>query len=321
MDVGDLIQGNPFASYYSVERPGEPHRVIDALNATGYDVATVGNHDFDYGFATLRRALGDAAYPVVSANVYRLPRDTFAFQPEVLLSRDGVSVGVTGFTTPGVMVWHRDKLAGQAYVRRILPSANRAMNRLESAGADLRVVAMHSGMGLRSSYDTMGVGPENVAAQLAHLPVKPHVVFVGHSHARITDMVIEGVHYFQPAPWAMAVAVVHVFLAQDEDGGPYRVGRVAGEEISVADVAPHPTVVRRLEAAHRAVREWVGTTIASIRGEWSARYARAEDTPLIDLVNEVQRRATGAELSATPVFDTESGFGPDAVSIRDVAGV
>lgn len=320
LDVGDLIQGNPFASYYAYEREGEPHRVVDALNAVEYDVATVGNHDFDYGFGTLRRVLSDAAYPIVSANVYRLPRDTFAFQPEVVLSRSGARVGVTGLTTPGVMVWHKDKLAGQAYVRRILPSADRAMRRMEAAGADLRVAAVHSGMGMRSSYDTTGVGPENVAAQLAHLPVKPHVVLVGHSHARITDMAIEGVHFFQPSPWALSVAVVHVFLTDDGENG-YQVTRVFGEEISVADVEPHPAVVGRLQRAHRSVREWLGTPIATMGDEWTGRYARAEDTPLVDFINETQMRATNADLSATPVFDLDASFGPNTVTLRDVAGV
>jgi 2',3'-cyclic-nucleotide 2'-phosphodiesterase/3'-nucleotidase len=320
VDVGDLIQGDPFASYYAQERSGEPHRVIDALNAVEYDVATLGNHDFDYGFDTLRRALADAAYPIVSANVYRLPRDTFAFQPEVVLSRSGVRVGVTGFTTPGVMVWHGEKIVGHAYVRRIMPSADRAMRRLETAGTDLRIAAVHSGMGLESSYDTTGVGPENVAAQLAHLAVKPHVVLVGHSHARITDMVIEGVHFFQPSPWALSIAVVHVILVGDEDSG-YRVARVVGDEVSVADVEPHPAVVRRLANAHRSVRDWVGATIATTRDEWSARYSRAEDTPIIDLVNEVQLRTAGTELSATPAFDVGAILGPSSVSMRDVAGL
>ena len=320
VDVGDLIQGNPFASYYAQERAGEPHRVVDALNAVQYDVATVGNHDFDFGYSTLRRALSDAAYPIVSGNIYRLPRDTFSFQPEVLLSRSGLRVGVTGFTTPGVMVWHREKIAGEAYVRRILPSAGRAMRRLERAGADLRIAAVHSGMGMLSSYDTTGVGPENVAAQLAHLPVKPHVVLVGHSHARISDMVIEGVHFFQPSPWALSVAVVHVILVGDEDGG-YRVSRVAGDEVSVAEVEPHPALVQRLAGAHRRVREWVGTTIAVSRDEWSAKYARAEDTPIIDLINEVQRRTAGTDLSATPAFDVTSRLGPASISMRDVAGL
>ncbi len=320
VDLGDLIQGNPFASYYARERQGEPHRVVDALNAVQYDVATIGNHDFDYGYPTLRRALADAAYPIVSANVYRLPRDTFAFQPEVVLSRSGVRVGVTGFTTPGVMVWHREKIAGQAYVRRILPSADRAMRRLERVGADLRIAAVHSGMGLQSSYDTTGVGPENVAAQLAHLPVKPHVVLVGHSHARRTDMVIDGVHFFQPSPWALSIAVVHVILVGDEDSR-YRVARVVGDEISVAEAEPHPAVVRRLASAHRSVRDWLGTTVATSRDEWSARYARVEDTPIIDLINEVQRRAAAADLSATPAFDVAARLGPLSVSMRDVAGL
>ncbi len=320
LDAGDLIQGNPFARYYAFERPGEPHRVVDALNAVRYDVATIGNHDFDFGLDAMMRAFGDATYPIVSGNVYRLPRDTFAFQPEAVLSRSGVRVGVTGFTTPGVMVWHRDKMEGRAHVRRIVPAADRAMRRLDAAGAELRIAAVHSGMGLQSSYDTTGIGPENVAAQLARLPVKPHVVIVGHSHARFTDLEMNGVHFFQPSPWALSVAVIHVILVRDQDQ-PYRVARIVGEEIQLADVKPHPAVAGRLESAHRAVRDWVGTTVATVVGEWTAQYARAEDTPIIDLVNKVQRRASGAELSATPAFDPEARLGPHQVSIRDIAAL
>ena len=320
VDVGDLTQGSPFATYFATESQVEPHPVVGALSAVGYDVATLGNHDFNYGLETLWRALRAAAFPIVSANVYRLPRDTFAFQPEVILQRGGVRVGVTGFTTPGVMVWDRENVAGGVVVRPILPAAESAMRRLDLAGADLRVAAIHSGLDLPSSYDTTGVGAENVAAQLAGLPVKPHVVLAGHSHARIVDSVIDGVHFLQPAPWARSMAVAHVWLVKDANGR-FRVERVAGEELPLGEVRPHQAVSRRLEQAHRTVREWVGTPLATSEGDWSAQLARAQDTPVIDFVNEVQRRASGADLSATAAFSTGVGLGPGAVNLRHVAAV
>ena len=63
MDAGDMIQGDPFATYFARVAPREPNPVIEAMNLTGYDVATPGNHDFDWGVATLRQAIAGASFP------------------------------------------------------------------------------------------------------------------------------------------------------------------------------------------------------------------------------------------------------------------
>ncbi|KPJ95434.1 MAG: hypothetical protein AMS18_02875 [Gemmatimonas sp. SG8_17] len=330
IDAGDLIQGNPFAAYFATERAIDPHPVVDALNAVGYDVATPGNHEFDFGVATFQRAMSGAAFPIVSANLYRLPRDTLVFPPYVTLHRDGVQVGLTGFTTPGVMVWNGQKLADRVLVRRPLPMVDRALRGLEAEGADLRIVIAHSGMSAPASYDTTGVGLENEAARLAELPVPPHLVIVGHTHRHFADSVINGVHFVQPTQWARSVAVAHVWLVRERgptgsvqgaDNRPFRVVRIEGEEISLAGVSPHPLVAQRLERAHQSVRLWVLTPLARISGFWSAQYARASDSPIIDFVNEVQRRTTGADLSATAAFNTTARFGPGAVRLSDVAAI
>jgi 2',3'-cyclic-nucleotide 2'-phosphodiesterase/3'-nucleotidase len=212
VDAGDLIQGNPFATYFAEEQAVDPHPVVDALNAVGFDAATPGNHEFNWGLDVFARVIDAAAFPVVSANLYRLPRDTLALPPFALVPRGGVRVGITGFTTPGAMVWDRANLAGRLRVHPILPNARRVLEDLADAGADLRVAVIHSGMGGASSYDTTGVGAENVAAGLAALPVKPHLVVVGHTHRTITDSVIDGVHFIQPPPHARGLAVAHVWL-------------------------------------------------------------------------------------------------------------
>ncbi|MDQ3428224.1 MAG: metallophosphoesterase, partial [Gemmatimonadota bacterium] len=48
MDAGDLLQGDPFASYHARVARREPHPIVEAMNLAGYDVATLGNHDFDW---------------------------------------------------------------------------------------------------------------------------------------------------------------------------------------------------------------------------------------------------------------------------------
>jgi len=320
VDGGDLLQGSPFATFFGTVRETDPHPVIDALNGVGYDVTTPGNHDFDFGLAVFARAISAAAFAVVSGNVYRMPRDTLAFQPFVMLQRNGVRIGITGFTTPGVMVWNRDQVSDQLAVRRILPEANRTLQQMENEGAQLKVVLAHSGMGSASSYDTTRVGAENVAAQLAGLPVKPDVVVVGHSHRDFADSVINGVHFVQPRAWGESLAVVHVWFTRDPDSDDARVSRIVSDQVSLAGVRPHSVVSQRLQRAHESVRLWVVTPLAKTEGDWSAHYARAMDTPIIDFVNEVQRSATGAQLSGTAAFDLTVNWGQD-IRLRDVAAL
>ncbi|HXV86728.1 MAG TPA: metallophosphoesterase, partial [Gemmatimonadales bacterium] len=207
VDAGDLIQGNPFASYFATVQQTDPHPVVDAMNALDYDAAALGNHEFNFGVDVLVRALSRATYAIVSTNVYGLPRDSVAYRRTVIVERGGVRVGVVGLTTPGVMLWDRARVAGRMRVRPILPDAEDALSRLAEEGVDLKLVVIHSGMGPGSSYDTAGVGEENVAARLSQLAIRPDLVVVGHSHRRLVDSVINGVHFIQPEAWARSLAV------------------------------------------------------------------------------------------------------------------
>jgi len=318
VDAGDLLQGNPFATFFGRQDQRQPQPIVDALNALQYDAATPGNHDFDFGLPLLRRAMGDATYHYVSANV-DLPAGGSLFPATVVLQRAGVRVGVTGFTTPGVMVWDRAQLAGQVRVRRVAEAAPAALEQLEREGADVKVVLIHAGLGGGSSYDTAGVGPENDAAALAAVTPKPDVVIVGHSHREIRDTVINGVHFIQPRNWAQSLSVVHVLLVQI--GSAWRVISVRSELVRLGTVPEQPRFTRRLSAAHEAARLWAATPLGTAGPGFDGRYARVQDGALLDFINEVQRRKTGAQLSAAAAFDVPAGIPDGEVHLRDVAGV
>ena len=317
VDAGDLLQGNPFATFFGRQDQRQPQPIVDALNALQYDAATPGNHDFDFGLPLLRRAMGDATYHYVSANV-DLPAGGSLFPATVVLQRAGVRVGVTGFTTPGVMVWDRAQLAGQVRVRRVAEAAPAALEQLEREGADVKVVLIHAGLGGGSSYDTAGVGPENDAAALAAVTPKPDVVIVGHSHREIRDTVINGVHFIQPRNWAQSLSVVHVLLVQI--GSAWRVISVRSELVRLGTVPEQPRFTRRLSAAHEAARLWAATPLGTAGPGFDGRYARVQDGALLDFINEVQRRKTGAQLSAAAAFDVPAGIPDGEVHLRDVAG-
>ncbi len=82
-----------------------------------------------------------------------------------------------------------------------------------------------------------------------------------------------------------------------------------------------PRFTQRLNAAHQAARLWAGSLLGSAGPGFDARYARVQDTPLLDFINEVQRRRAGAQLSAAAAFDVQPGLAEGDVHQRDVAGI
>ena len=316
VDAGDLIQGDPFAEYFARVAPRDPNPIIDAMNLMGYDAATIGNHDFDFGLDVMWRSFAGAAFPYVSANIFR--GETLALPPTTVVVRQGVRVAFTGFTTPGVMVWSRRLLDGRGRVERIIERAGPALADARRT-ADLSVVLIHSGLGGPSAYDTTGVGGEQVAARLAGVNPRPDLVVMGHSHREVIDTVINGVHFVQPGAFARSVAVVHIDMIRRRSG--WRVGALRAEQIDLARVEPDRRVEQRLWSDHQAVMVWVASPLGRAAGDMPARLGRAQPTPIINFVNEVQRRRTGAQLSATSAFDPAAGFSQGEIRLADVAAL
>jgi 2',3'-cyclic-nucleotide 2'-phosphodiesterase (5'-nucleotidase family) len=322
VDAGDLLQGNPFAGYFGRVERRRPNPIVDALNALHYDAAVPGNHDFDFGLELLREAAADATYRYVCANVVTGPRDSLLFPATLVVQRGAVRIGITGLTTPGVMVWDRRQLGGTVRVRPVAAAAPAALAALDRAAVDLKVVLIHGGLGGPSSYDTTGVGPENDAAALASLAPKPDIVVVGHTHRELRDSVINGVHFVQPKNWAQSLSVVHVWFARDTAAGRrWGITSIRADLIPLATVDEVPGFARRFADAHQRARAWADEALGTGGPGLDARYGRAEDTPIIDFINEVQRRRAGAQLSSTAAFDVAAGLPDGTIRRRDVAGV
>src|SRR5690606_7217803 len=69
----DIIQGDPVGDYLAYDKGLEDsvHPIIAAMNTLGYEAATLGNHEFNYGLDYLDKALAGAEFPFVSANLVR----------------------------------------------------------------------------------------------------------------------------------------------------------------------------------------------------------------------------------------------------------
>ena len=190
-DNGDFLQGSPLADYAASARRRRAHPMITAFNTLGYDAATLGNHEFDYGLRFLSEVLADARFPVVSANIAtrlgRSPaRDQTLVPPFTILRRqiidnDGrahlLRIGVIGFAPPQIAEWDRNVPGGSVQTRDILAAARAWVPRLRASGADIIVALAHTGIGEVDPEDRS----ENAATALAALPEIDALV-AGHSH-------------------------------------------------------------------------------------------------------------------------------------------
>ena len=314
IDAGDIIQGNALGFVAARVAPADaPHPVMAAMNAMRYDAAAVGNHEFNYGVPFLERTVAQAHFPLLAANARR-PDGSRAFRAWTLVERGGVKVGIVGATTPGSMVWDRDNLRGRIVVGDIVPAVRVAVGEARAAGAQLVVVAMHSGLAEPSTYDTAGTGlpSDNVAARVAREVAGVDLIAYGHSHKEMPDTTINGVLLMQAKNWVRSVAVANLRLVRD--GAGWRVASKASRLVRTAGHAESPTVLAATGPAHAATLAWVTTPIGRTDVAWRADSSRVVDTPLQDFVLEVQRRAANADLAAGAAFSLDASIDSGAIT-------
>lgn len=137
---GDAISPSVMSTYLKGEQ------MIAALNAIGLDVATFGNHEFDFGPAVLRQRMSESKFAWLSANVL----DRATGQPfggargDMLVTANGVRIGLLGLT---ITATETSSNPGDAVeFRRPVPVALETSRRLRAAGAQLVVAVTHQDM-------------------------------------------------------------------------------------------------------------------------------------------------------------------------------
>ena len=94
VDAGDFSQGT---TYVSSTKGAD---AVTMMNAAGYDVVTLGNHEFDYGYAQLKENMSRAKFKVVCADVFNEDGTPLFDASYTYTTKSGVKVGFFGMETP-----------------------------------------------------------------------------------------------------------------------------------------------------------------------------------------------------------------------------
>ena len=177
VDVGDFSQGTPYVS------TTKGLDAVTMMNAAGYDLITLGNHEFDYGYAQLKQNLSIAKFKTICANILDANGNP-AFEPNTIWTvPGGVKIGFFGLDTPetqtkvnpalikGIKILSNDELykCGQAQI-----------DALKAQGADLVICLSHLGVDAESALE--GHRSYDLYAKTKGIDL----ILDGHSHTIMT---------------------------------------------------------------------------------------------------------------------------------------
>ncbi|UXI01045.1 bifunctional 2',3'-cyclic-nucleotide 2'-phosphodiesterase/3'-nucleotidase [Photobacterium sp. TY1-4] len=327
VDNGDLLQGSPMGDYMAAKgiSAGEVHPVYKAMNQLDYDVANLGNHEFNYGLDFLKKSLDGAAFPYINANVIDLKTGENLFTPYLIKTHrfqdtDGqthdVKVGYIGFVPPQIMIWDKTNLEGKVKALDIKQAAEKFVPQMKTEGADIIVAIPHSGV----SADPYKVMAENSVYYLTQVEGINAIAF-GHSHAVFpskafanlpnTDIdkgTINGVAAVMPGRWGDHLGVMDLVLEKTADG--WSVAGAQTEARPIYDKYEKKSLVdadAKLVAAvaddHKATRTFVNQPIGKASDVMYSYLALVQDDPTVQIVNLAQKDYVERFIQGDPDLD------------------
>lgn len=314
IDNGDFLQGTPLALHAAEGLlTGQSHPMAIAMNALRFDAAVVGNHEFDFGLGALRAFGSQVAFPLLGANVADNASGDDAFVPYVMRDVDvpigrPVRVAIIGLAHPGTGVWNRAQLGDALRFDGLVDAARRWVPHAREGGADVVIVAAHSGLtvGESAGAEHASVGVERLAAQVPGIDA----ILAGHSHREVECQPFvnastgEQVIMTMPMCWGMRVSAIDITV--ERSGDRYRVAQANARLIDTAGGEEDPEIVRLVGPYHRAAidagRTPVGTSAEALDG-CAAPWRPA---PLVSLVQHAQSASVADKVGALPVLSVAS---------------
>ena len=149
VDAGDFSQGTTYVSTFKGES------AVDMMNAVGYDIATLGNHEFDFGYAQLMQNLSKADFQPICCNVVLTGRDETPLPAGcIFTAKSGLEIGFVGVETPETATKVNPGLITEIdflTFDNLYDSVQKTVDTLKENGSDLVIALTHLGVDQESA--------------------------------------------------------------------------------------------------------------------------------------------------------------------------
>ena len=281
VDAGDAIQGATIANMF------QGKNVIEVYNAMGYDVATLGNHEWDYGQQVLKDRIAEAKFDYVNANVTGV---NLGWKSNVIKNVAGINIGLFGVITSDLpTIVAPSSLTGVGVADPITTAQNQIVD-LKGQGAQYIVALSHCG------YENGGAPLDPAIA--AGAP-GINLIIGGHSHTVLKTAAMVGKTMITQTGTAGAYVGKEVI-----DFTTYQ-GKVTKQSVSyelvptVTSVPEDPAIKAIVDGYNNQLTEKlsvvIGKALVALDGERAD--VRTKETNLGNYVTDWMRISTGADIA------------------------
>lgn len=339
IDNGDLIQGSAFADYAVAAFPVETatHPIIGALNLLDYDVANIGNHEFNFGLDYLAAAYRDANFEVVASNLLLTDKAPHVLRKRLTqiawvehhvklsakLPPVPLKIAIIGVAPPQIMQWDQHHLQSKATVLEMVAATRQAVTEAQENDADVVILAAHTGMP-KLTHDTndseqtgwMLAGIEGIDAMLLG---HQHEVFPGSKvYAQLPDVDtlrgrVRGIAAVQPGIYGSHLGIIDIELAYVSEAG----WRIINTHSTVRAVTPttlaDSILTAYLQSAHEATLVFMQQPIGATAQRLSYKTARWQPSSAVQFVQraqlwQAQRLLDASEAEKLPILSAAAPF-------------
>jgi 5'-nucleotidase len=296
VDAGDIFQGTPIFTRYkgAVE--------VHLLNQIGYDIFTIGNHEFDDGVDNLANQLKEAQFKIISANLdcSKSPSLEKLVRPSLVKEIGGQKVGFVGCVTPELesLALNLSPLALKQKGAFWYQPIKQEIEKLESEGINKIIVVSHSGLDK----------DRELAANIPEIDA----IVGGHSHTRMdkpelfqhpgigTTIVV------QTGSYGRALGKLH--LVFDKDGKlvfpqtDYHLINITDRIFEEADLKDY--IAEKEQPLLGLRQEILGSAESDFENKWLNYQC---DSPLGDLIADALYES-GKKYGATIAFENRGGI-------------
>lgn len=308
IDGGDTLQGSPFTYYCKFK--DKPEIISKIMNEVGYDIITIGNHDFNYGYSYFERYLNSLDADCVCQNCFD-SQNKVLFPYKIFTMKNGFKVGVVGCITEFVNFWERKENLNGIYIKNVFDSVKQAYMEIKDK-VDVSICVYHGGFECDlNSGETLETSGENIGGKICR-ELGFDILLTGHQHVGIEGKYFYGTYVVQNLFNSLSFQEINIFKEDDEKIINSKM--ILSKDIEIED--------RELPFRDEedSVQNWLDNVVGYLDKELfpkSHLEMAVNGSELADFINKIQIEFSGADISCTSFANKVIGF-PKEVRIRDV---
>jgi len=302
IDGGDMLYGSALVNY--LQRNKQGNKVAEIMNDLGYDIVTVGNHDFNFSYTYLKSYLDNLKAQITCVN---LLEDQKTIYPSIIKTVGQQKIAFIGLVTDYVNVWEPKSNLENAQIVDSFTTLQREIANLKSQ-VDVIVGIYHGGLEVDlDTFEVLQKHKENRAYAMAS-QLDLDILLTGHQHLAINQIIND------------------TLVIQVRNNGLDLVEIDLGKKLQQRTVKfYHPTMLKNpLEVKYAAinakVNTWLDMEIGCLKQPLKAksRVKMAQcGSELAAFFNQVQLYYTKADISVVALSNNPVGF-EQKVTRRDV---